>query len=71
VGAGVGAGVGAIAAGGKGSLYGLAIGGLAGLIHNVSKKGKDIILPQGTELTFVIERTTTAKRVTKPAEPAQ
>lgn len=72
VGAGVGAGAGAIAAGGKGSLYGLAIGGLAGLIHNMSKKGKDIILPQGTELTFVINRTTTAKRVAKVADsPSQ
>lgn len=68
IGAGVGAGVGAIAAGGKGSLYGLAIGGLAGLIRGATKKGKDIILPAGTELTFVINRTTTAKRVSANAE---
>jgi hypothetical protein len=69
VGAAVGAGVGAIAAGGKGGLYGLAIGGLAGLIHNMSKRGKDVILPQGTEVTFEIQRTITAKRVPKPVEP--
>jgi hypothetical protein len=78
VGAAVGAGVGAVAGGavapggsGKGALYGLVIGGVAGLIHNIHKKGKDVILPQGTELTFLIERTTTAKRVSKPAEPTE
>jgi hypothetical protein len=70
VGAGIGAGVGAIAAGGKGGLYGLAIGGIAGLIHNIHKKGKDVVLPQGMELTFVIQRATTAKRISKPAESA-
>jgi hypothetical protein len=63
VGAGVGAAAGAITAGGKGSLYGAAIGaGIMG-VRSLFKRGKDIILPQGTELTFVINRTTTAKRV--------
>jgi len=69
VGAGAGAAVGAIGAGGSGALYGAGIGAAAGLIHTLLKKHKDIILPQGTELTFVIERTTTAKRVIKPAKP--
>jgi hypothetical protein len=78
VGAAVGAGVGAVAGGavspggsGKGALYGLVIGGVAGLIHSIHKKGKDVILPQGTELTFVIQRTTTAKRVSKPAQSSE
>jgi hypothetical protein len=69
VGAGVGAGAGAIGAGGSGALYGAGIGAAAGLIHTLFKRHKDIILPQGTELTFVIQRTTTAKRVVKPSEP--
>ncbi len=62
VGAGAGAGVGAIADGGNGALYGAAIGAGAGLIHSIMKRHKDIVLPQGTELTFVINRTITAKR---------
>jgi hypothetical protein len=71
VGAGAGAGVGAIGAGGSGALYGAGIGAAAGLIHTLFKRHKDIILPQGTELTFVIQRTTTAKRVVKPAESTE
>ncbi|MGD0923467.1 MAG: hypothetical protein ABSA70_17145 [Terriglobia bacterium] len=66
VGAGTGAAVGAIGAGGSGALYGAGIGAAAGLIHTLLKKHKGVILPQGTELTFVIERTTTAKRVPRP-----
>jgi hypothetical protein len=62
VGAGAGAGVGAIADGGTGALYGAAIGAGAGLIHSLLKHHKDIVLPQGTELTFVINRTITTKR---------
>jgi len=68
VGAGVGAGTGAIVAGGKGALYGAGIGAAATLIRGLFKRGKDIILPQGTELTFVLARTTTAKRVPSPPE---
>jgi len=63
VGAGVGAAAGAITAGGKGSLYGAGIGAAVMGVRSLFKRGKDIILPQGTELTFVIDRTTTAKRV--------
>lgn len=68
VSAGVGAGVGVITGGGKGSLYGAGVGALAGLIQNLRKRGKDIILPQGTELTFVMARTTTATKVVKAAD---
>jgi len=63
VGGAVGAGVGAIAHGGTGALYGAGIGALAGLAHGILKKGKDIVVPQGTEMTFVISRDTTAKKV--------
>src|SRR5712692_10363483 len=52
--AGVGAGIGAIADGGTGALYGAAIGATVGLVHSILKKHKDIVLPQGAELTFVI-----------------
>ena len=62
IGAAAGAGVGAIAHGGTGALYGAGIGAAAGLIHGSLKKGKDIIVPAGLEMTFVIPRDTTAKR---------
>jgi len=63
VGAAAGAGVGAIAHGGTGALYGMGIGAMAGLAHGLLKKGKNIVLPQGTEMTFVISRDTVAKKV--------
>jgi type IV secretion system protein VirB10 len=63
VGAAAGAGVGAIAHGGTGALYGMGIGAMAGLAHGLLKKGKDIVLPQGTEMVFVIARDTTAQKV--------
>jgi type IV secretion system protein VirB10 len=63
VGAAAGAGVGAIAHGGTGALYGAGIGAMAGLAHRILKKGKDIVLPSGTEMTFVISRDTTMKKV--------
>ena len=62
VGAAAGAGVGAIAHGGTGALYGAGIGAMAGLAHGLLKKGKDIVVPAGTEMTFVISRDTTAQR---------
>lgn len=72
VGAGAGAAVGAIVAGGKGGLYGAGIGALAAGIRHLAKRGKDVTLPIGTELTFVISRDSIARRVAgsdKPAEP--
>ena len=65
IGAGAGAGVGAIAAGGSGALYGAGIGAGAMLVRSLFKRGKDIILPRGTDMTFAISRATTAKRVVK------
>lgn len=67
VGAGAGAGVGAITHGGTGALYGAGIGAVASVVRSLAKRHKDIVLPQGTELTFVISRTTVAKRVPSPA----
>jgi hypothetical protein len=67
IGAGAGAAVGAIAAGGKGSLYGAGIGALVAAIHGLSKRHKDVTLPPGTELTFELTRPTTARRVSSPA----
>jgi hypothetical protein len=63
IGAGAGAAVGAIAAGGSGALYGAGIGLAASLIHGLLKHGHNVILPQGTELTFTLGRDTTVKRV--------
>lgn len=67
--AGVGAGVGAIAAGGTGALYGLGAGAIAGIIHNIAKKHKDLILPQGTDLTFQVPREIPGRKTNKPGEP--
>jgi len=61
--AAAGAVVGEMAHGGTGALYGMGIGAVAAVIHTLAKHHKDIILPQGTELTFVISRDTTAKKV--------
>ncbi len=68
VGAGVGAGAGAITRGGSGALYGMAIGAATAVIRNMVKRHKDVIVPQGTELTFVIARTITAKKLARPAD---
>lgn len=68
VGAGVGAGAGAIAHGGSGALDGMAIGAAAGIIHSILKHHKDIVLAQGTELTFMVNRTVSGKRAPLPAD---
>jgi hypothetical protein len=52
--------------GGKGALYGMAIGAMAGVIHSVAKKHQGVLLPPGTELTFVLDRTFLTKRITPP-----
>jgi hypothetical protein len=69
IGAGVGAGVGAIADGGSGALYGAAIGATAALIHRLTRRHPDLVLPPGTELTFVISRPAAAVKVISPAAP--
>lgn len=63
VGAAAGAGVGAIAHGGTGALYGMGIGAAAALAHGLLKKRKELVLPQGCEMTFVISRDTTTQKV--------
>jgi hypothetical protein len=40
---------------------------VAAVIHSIAKHHKDIILSQGTELTFVISRDVTAKKVVPPS----
>jgi hypothetical protein len=67
IGAAVGAGVGSIAHGGTGALYGMAIGAMAGVIHSVAKKHQGALLPAGTELTFVLDRTFLSKSIKPPA----
>jgi len=67
IGAAGGAAIGSIAHGGSGALYGMAIGAMAGVIHSVAKKHQGPLLPPGTELTFVLDRTFLSKRITPPA----
>jgi len=69
IGAAVGAGGGLLLDGGKGALYGAAIGAVAGIIHTVAKKHQGVLLPPGTEMTFVLDRTFLTKRVTPPPHP--
>ena len=46
--------------------YGAAIGGGTALIYMLFKHEKDIILVQGTELTFIVNRTTEGKDLPPP-----
>lgn len=63
IGAGIGAGGGVLMTGsGTGALYSAGIGLVAGLVHGMLKHGKDLILPQGTELTFTVTRTVEVKK---------
>jgi hypothetical protein len=50
--------------------YGAAIGAGTALIYSILKHEKQIILVQGTELTFIVNRTTDAKDL-PPAPPEQ
>jgi hypothetical protein len=61
-----GAAVGAIVHGGTGALYGAGIGAVAAVIHGLVKKHKGVVLPQGTELTFVLTRASLSKQVAPP-----
>lgn len=67
---GAGAAGGLLLGGGTGALYGAGIGLIASAIHSIAKRGKDVVLPLGTEMTFVLDRDTKAKRTVKPTEPA-
>lgn len=66
IGAAGGAAIGSIAHGGTGALYGMAIGAMAGVIHSVAKKHQGVLLPPGTELTFVLDQTFLSKHITPP-----
>ncbi len=75
IGAGAGAAVGGMAAGGTGALYGAGIGVVAAGVRHLLKRGKDVTLPMGTEMTFVISRDSIAQKVKstgkKPETPFQ
>ncbi len=55
-GAAVGAGIGAVTAGGTGAAIGAGAVGAIALLHHVLKKGKDASLPAGTELVLEVTR---------------
>ncbi len=55
-GAAVGAGIGAVTAGGTGAAIGAGTAGAIALLHHVLKKGKDASLPAGTELVLEVTR---------------
>jgi hypothetical protein len=61
-----GAAMGAMVHGGTGALYGAGVGVVASVIHGLVKKHKGVLLPQGTELTFVLARTTLSRHVSPP-----
>lgn len=70
IGAGAGAAVGGLAAGGTGALYGAGIGMVAAGLHHLFKRGKDVTLPIGTEMTFTLSRDTILQKApVKNAEP--
>jgi hypothetical protein len=48
--------------------HGAAIGAGTALIYSLLKHEKDIILVQGTELTFIVNRTTEAKDLPPPPQ---
>jgi len=69
IGAAAGAAVGSIADGGTGALYGMGIGAAAAIIHTVLKKHGQIVVPQGTELTYVVSRDTIGKKASTEGAP--
>ena len=50
--------------------YGAAIGASTALLYNLFKHEKEIVLVQGTDLTFVVNRTVTANAAPPTAEPS-
>jgi len=66
IGAAVGAGAGVLVHGGTGALYGAGIGVVAAAIHSLAKKHKGVVLPPGTEMTFVLSRASLSKQVPAP-----
>ena len=48
--------------------YGAAIGASTALLYNLFKHEKEIVLVQGTDLTFVVNRTVTANAAPTTAD---
>lgn len=72
IGAGAGAAVGGIFGGsGTAALYGAGVGAVAAGVRHLLKRGKDVTLPIGTELTFVISRDSIAQKVAKTDKAAE
>ena len=71
VGTGAGAAVGGLLGGGSGAAYGAGIGLVAAGLHHLFKKGQDVTLPIGTEMTFVISRDSVAQKVEKAEKPTE
>lgn len=69
IGAAVGAAGGTLIDGGKGALYGAAIGAVGGLAHSIAKKHQGVLLPPGTEFTFVLNQTFLSQHIKPPARP--
>lgn len=69
IGAAAGAAGGALIDGGKGALIGMGIGAIGGLTHAIAKKHQGVLLPPGTEFTFVLNQTFLSKRVAPSARP--
>ena len=47
------------------------IGAGAALVHRLLKRHQDIVVPQGTELSFVLNRAATAKKIAPPEESSK
>ena len=58
--------MGAIADGGTGALYGAAVGAIVGVVLAIAKHHGELVLPAGTDVTFVVPRTITAAAATTP-----
>ena len=54
VGAGVGAAIGGILGGGSGAAKGAAIGGAAGAGTVLATRGRDVVLPEGSEISTTL-----------------
>lgn len=66
-----GAAVGLLVHGGSGALVGAGVGLMAALIHGIVKKHDGVLLPQGTEMTFVLNQTALSKQPPKqPTAPS-
>jgi hypothetical protein len=69
VGAAIGAGGGMLADGGTGALYGAGAGALVGLISNLVRHHKGVVLPVGTDLTFVFTSPAIASKAAPSKNP--